>query len=166
MDDYRASERTFQTLVQVAGRAGREQIPGRVIVQTYNPENYSILFAQQQEYLPFYETEINIRKQLNYPPFCDIIVMGITGEEETSVEKVANQLFSSLQKEIQIKSTEAWIYPPMRAPIDKIKNRFRWRIILKVKQIENIIDGINILLQGNTDNKVRVTVDVNPTSMI
>ena len=76
IDDYRATERTFQILTQVAGRAGREKLPGKVIIQTYNPDNFSIQEAQQQNYKKFYETEIALRKQLKYPPFCDIIIIG------------------------------------------------------------------------------------------
>ena len=75
IDDYRATERTFQILTQVSGRAGRENLPGRVIIQSYNPENFSIQDAQKQNYQEFYETEIALRKQLKYPPFCDIIVI-------------------------------------------------------------------------------------------
>ena len=77
IDDYRATERTFQILTQVAGRAGREQLEGNVIIQSYNPENFSIQDAKKQDYNLFYNTEIAIRKQLNYPPFCDIILMGL-----------------------------------------------------------------------------------------
>ena len=75
IDDYRANERTFQILTQVAGRAGREQLDGKVIIQTYNPDNFSIICAQKQDYKMFYNTEIALREQLKYPPFCDIIVI-------------------------------------------------------------------------------------------
>src|SRR5699024_552157 len=80
MDDFRANERTFQILTQVAGRAGREKEigKGKVIIQTYNPDNFSIECSKKQNYQLFYDTEIMIRKQLKYPPFCDIIVIGIS----------------------------------------------------------------------------------------
>ena len=74
IDDYRAVERTFQILVQVAGRAGREKDEGKVFIQTYNPDNYAIELSKKQDYIKFYEAEINLRKCLNYPPFCDIIL--------------------------------------------------------------------------------------------
>ena len=92
IEDYRSNERTFAILTQVAGRAGREQKKGKVIVQTYNPENFVIEHAKNQNYEKFYNTEIELRKQLKYPPFCDIIMIGITSskEEETrgSISKI------------------------------------------------------------------------------
>ena len=86
IDDYRANERTFDILTQVAGRAGREKDkPGKVIIQTYNPDNFTIECSKEQNYKKFYETEILIRKQLIYPPFCDIIVIGFSGLEEDKI---------------------------------------------------------------------------------
>ena len=82
IDDFRANEKTFQILTQVAGRAGREQEKGRVIIQTYNPDNFSIECSKEQNYDLFYETEIKLRKQLKYPPFCDIITICISSEDE------------------------------------------------------------------------------------
>ena len=75
IDDYRAVERTFQTLVQVSGRAGREKEKGKVLIQTYNPDNYAIEFSKNQDYDMFYNAEIDLRKMLKYPPFCDIILI-------------------------------------------------------------------------------------------
>ncbi len=88
LEDYRASEKTFQTLVQVAGRSGREE-PGRVIVQTYNPEHYVMIHSKNQDYEAFYQTEIPLRKMLKYPPFCDIIVIRFQGTNISELKKVA-----------------------------------------------------------------------------
>lgn len=85
IDDYRANERTFQILTQVAGRAGRENLPGKVIIQSYNPDNFSIQCAKRQNYENFYETEIALRKQLKYPPFCDITVISFNSLQETEI---------------------------------------------------------------------------------
>ncbi len=87
MDDYRANERTFQILTQVAGRAGREKLEGKVIIQCYNPENFTIQCAKEQNYEKFYETEITLRKQLKYPPFCDIIVVNFNSLSETEIRR-------------------------------------------------------------------------------
>lgn len=84
IEDFRASEKTFQILTQVAGRAGREE-KGRVIIQTYNPDSFCIDYAKQQDYKLFYNTEIMLRKSLKYPPFCDIIMVLVTGENEKEV---------------------------------------------------------------------------------
>lgn len=168
IEDYRASERTFQILTQVAGRAGRENLPGKVIIQTYNPDNFSIQCAKKQDYHVFYEEEIKLRKQLKYPPFCDIIVIGISGIEKENTQKVCEQMYSKL--EIVLKGQEhIKIFKPMPAPIDRIKNKFRFRMIIKGNVHESIRDKINEVLeqmyQTNT-NKVRIVVDVNPTNMM
>ena len=88
IEDFRAPERTFQTLVQVAGRSGREE-PGRVIIQTYNPDHYAIIHSQNQDYEAFYNTEIPLRKMLKYPPFCDIILIKFQGTNIYELQKVA-----------------------------------------------------------------------------
>lgn len=166
IDDYRANERTFQTLVQVAGRSGREQ-PGKVIIQTYNPDNFSIEYAKKQNYDLFYQTEIGLRKQLKYPPFCDIIVIGVSGTEEQEVIELSNQLYEILQKEE--KKENFMLYKPVPYPIDKIKNRHRWRMILKCKFDHKMIKIVNNMLKQYYKMKyknARVIVDVNPTSMM
>lgn len=167
MEDYRAEEKTFQILTQVAGRAGREKSSGKVIIQTYNPDNFSIECAQKQNYDMFYNTEIELRRRLKYPPFCDIILFGISAENETIVEYTANKLYNILQKHIG-KISNINLYKPRPAPIDKIKNKYRWRIILKGKCNNDIIEIINKVLQEMYKNngKARIIVDVNPTNMI
>ena len=92
IDDFRANERTFQILTQVAGRAGREKDKGRVIIQTYNPENFAIECSREQNYDLFYQTEIGIRQSLKYPPFCDIILIGMTSTDEKELMEVASKL--------------------------------------------------------------------------
>ncbi len=168
IDDYRASERTFDLLVQVAGRAGRENLQGNVIIQTYNPDNYSIQYSKKQNYEQFYDVEIKLRKQLRYPPFCDIIMFGISGEQENIVSKTANELYINLDKHIKEKNIFANILKPLPAPIDKIKNRYRWRIIMKTNLNDNIIEIINNCLYDKEllKNNARVIADINPTNMM
>ncbi len=167
MEDYRANEKTFQILTQVAGRAGRENLQGNVVIQTYNPDNFSIECAKAQNYDVFYPTEISLRKQLKYPPFCDIILFGISANDERIVENVANKIYSVFFKKIQ-NAKEINLYKPRPAPIDKIKNKYRWRIIIKGKFDNEMINVINDVLQQiyiyNT--KARIVVDVNPTNMM
>ncbi len=167
MEDYRASEKTFQILTQVAGRAGRENLPGKVIVQTYNPDSFSIECSKTQNYDIFYNTEIQLRKQLKYPPFCDIIVVGISGLNEKDVQDTANLSYQILFRKIGDLQGIA-IYKPRPAPIDKIKNKYRWRIIIKGKfgndLIEKIDEGMKEIYRKN--KKARIIVDVNPTNMM
>ena len=167
VDDYRANERTFQLLTQVAGRAGRERLDGKVIIQTYNPENFSIVCAQKQNYEMFYNTEIALRKQLKYPPFCDIILIGFNSLSEKEIIELSNRVYNYLKNNLD---RQAFIiFKPMPSPIDKIQNRFRWRIIIKGNITEEVNTLINKCLQSVYEanyKDTRVTVDVNPNNMI
>ena len=167
IEDYRASERTFQTLVQVSGRAGREKDKGRVIIQTYNPENYCIEYAKKQEYDKFYEAEIELRKRLNYPPFCDIISIKINSKNENEVKKVADNLYKDLNKSQNLNNM--MIFKPVPSPINRINNRYRWRIIIKCKFNYKVINLINSSLENcykSNYKNTSVIVDVNPINML
>ena len=166
IDDYRATERTFQILTQVAGRAGREKVPGKVIIQTYNPDNFSIQEAQQQNYKKFYETEIALRKQLKYPPFCDIIVIGFNSTDEQEIKKVSEEIFLKLEERIDKEQFK--IFKPMPSPIDKIQNKYRWRIIIKgnmTKEANKIFNEILKEVYQKNYKNTKITIDVNPNNM-
>ena len=164
IDNYKASESTFDLLVQVAGRAGREKLPGNVIIQTYNPDNFCVQYAQKQDYNLFYNAEIHLREMLKYPPFCDIIMFGINGNIYKEVVEVSKFLYENLKKY----NIEGILLKPMPAPIDKIKNRYRWRMILKTTVTEEIITNINELLNkyyAQNYKNTRVIVDINPNNL-
>ena len=166
IDDYRANERTFQILTQVAGRAGREQLEGQVIIQTYNPDNFSIICAKEQNYNMFYDTEIVLRKQLNYPPFCDIILIGFNSLSENEILEATKTVYKYLKEKLN--EQEFTILKPMPSPIDKIQNRYRWRIIIK----GNMTNEANIILnnclkeiyEANFKN-TRISIDINPNNL-
>ena len=163
--DFRANEKTFDILVQVAGRAGRENLPGKVIIQTYNPENFCIQCSSKQDYHAFYETEIALRKQLKYPPFCDIIVIGITAQNKEKVKINSEKLYEILKK---YNDDKLMLFKPLPAPIDKIKYKYRWRIIAKCNLTNSIIENVNRALDEyyELNNKgVRISIDVNPSNM-
>lgn len=165
IDDFRASERTFQILTQVAGRAGRGEKPGQVVIQTYNPDNFSIQCAKDQDYDMFYESEIMLRQKLKYPPFSDIVLINITSLDENDIEKSSAYIHNILLKNA---GDRMIIYRPMPAPINKIKNKYRWRIIAKCRFSNGIIDIINKSLDEYYNNKklkASITVDINPTNM-
>ena len=164
LEDYRAVERTFQTLVQVAGRAGREE-KGNVIIQTYNPDHYAIIDSQKQDYDLFYNQEVSLRKMLKYPPFCDIIMIGFTGKDLNEIQKLSNLVYKKLKSVI---NDEILIYKPVPAPIDKIKNKYRWRIIVKCKVTSNVLNMVNYAIDDEKIKKskeTRVVVDINPNTM-
>ena len=169
IDDYRANERTFQILTQVAGRAGREKDKGNVIIQTYNPDNLAIEYSKKQDYKLFYDTEIMIRKQLKYPPFCDIILIGFNSENENHVIESAKFTYMSLKNKIINEKLKIILYKPVPAPVDKIKNKFRWRIIIKCKFDDEIINALNRTIdefRHKNIKDVKTIIDVNPTNMI
>ena len=164
IDDYRAVERTFQTLVQVAGRSGREE-NGDVIIQTYNPDHYAIIDSQKQDYDLFYNQEITLRKMLNYPPFCDIILIRFSGNDLKEINKISNLIYKKI---MNVKPDNLFVYKPVAAPIDRIKNKYRWRIILKGKVTSRLLDIINYAITDDEVKKCKntsIVVDINPNTM-
>ena len=165
MGDYRAAEKTFQTITQVAGRAGRDKEQGKVILQTYNPDNYSIICGQKQDYELFFSQEIMLRKRLNYPPFCDIITIKFQSTNEEEIKKVSEYIYKLLQKQNFLNCN---IYKPVPSPIDKINNQYRWRIIIKCIVTKTMINGINNILKQFYETKwknTNIIVDINPNNM-
>lgn len=172
MNDYRANEITFQILTQVAGRAGRGKDAGKVIIQTYNPDSFAIECVKTQNEEMFYNTEMRLRKQLKYPPFCDIIVIGVSSKEEQITIKVTQSLHKYLKNRVENENIGIMLYKALPAPIDKIKNKYRWRILIKCKFGEDIIDLMNDTLQKAQTIKyckngdANISIDVNPTNMV
>ena len=167
IDDYRANERTFQILTQVAGRAGREKLPGKVIIQTYNPDNFSIDLAQNQDYKAFYDIEIALRNQLKYPPFCDIIVISFTGINEKELISTSEYVYKLLEAKMDKEKYN--VYRPVPSPIDKIQNKIRWRMIIKGKMTLKAYEDINQVLANVYSKNIKNTkvwADINPNSMI
>ncbi len=167
IEDYRANERTFDILTQVAGRAGREKA-GRVLIQTYNPENFVIECAKKQDYDMFYNTEIALRKQLKYPPFCDIILFGITSKSKEEVKLASEKFYEILKRNSNKYKIAIEIYNPVIAPISKIKNKYRWRIISKCNLNNSILNLVNNSLEEYYKLKfknTRIIADVNPNNM-
>lgn len=118
----------------------------------------------------FYNTEIMLRKKLKYPPFCDIIMLGITGEDELEVQKVCNLLYDFFKQKILNENAKILLYKPSPSPIEKIKNKYRWRIIIKCKFGNDIIILINEALDEFSKMKkkdsCKVIVDLNPNNML
>jgi len=168
--DFRSGERTFQLLAQVSGRAGRGSSPGKVILQTYNPEHFSIISAKNQDYRSFYEKEILFRKALNYPPFSRMIQIRIYGKDKKKTvdyAKALGDLCIGFKKEFNMNSVD--ILGPIEAPVPKIAGRFRWQILLKGKEIKQLHRFARTIIienaqKGNRD--VGVIVDVDPYFMM
>jgi len=133
LDDYRSLERSFSLLTQVVGRAGRGEHPGLALVQTINPHNEIIQLAARQDYPAFYESEIKMRKLMTYPPYCDLCLLGVTGENEQLVKSGAKVLLELLRTLTQGEygGEKVIALGPMPARVGKVGGRHRWRLLLK-----------------------------------
>ena len=168
--DFRANERTFQTLTQVAGRAGRGNDEGRVIIQTFNPENYAIQYSKTQNYDLFYSTEIGIRKQLKYPPFCDIIAIALTGNNEKNLVTFSKSIHMYLRDRVIKEKFGVLLYSPVQCPIYKIKDKYRMRILIKCLYDDRMHKLLNDMLEKfeKEGKKLssKVIIQVNPNNML
>lgn len=167
--DFKATERTFQTLTQVIGRAGRGEVEGRALIQTYNPDNYAIEYAKIQDYNLFYNTEIMLRKQLKYPPFCDIILIDVSSTKLNELEDTEKRLHKYLKERVINEKFGLLLYSPVPAPIDKIKDRYRGRILIKCKYDSRIkellLDSLKEFYKMKKKD-VRVNIELNPNNML
>ncbi|MFC1844577.1 primosomal protein N' [Thermodesulfobacteriota bacterium] len=168
LPDFRAGERTFQLISQVTGRAGRGEKPGRVIVQTFQPEHYSIRMAQRHDYSGMYAREIELRKSLGYPPFSRLINIKIEGREEKTVKDTAIRL-ATMAKKFQ-KKLQPEILGPAPAPLMRLRDRFRWQILLKSEKLE-LLHGFMNTFQGefttfSKAGKIKISIDVDPEYMM
>jgi len=168
MPDFRAGERTFQLISQVTGRAGRGEKPGRVIIQTFQPEHYSIIMARNHDYSGMYKREIELRKSLEYPPFSRLTNVKIEGEENNYVQDAALSL-ASLARKFQ-KGSEPEILGPAPAPLTRIRDKYRWQLLVKGKNLE-VLHAFLHRLEGeipalNRAGKVKIAIDVDPEYMM
>lgn len=168
--DFKATERTFQLITQVAGRAGRGELPGRVIIQTYNTENYSIVCACEQDYKFFYDKEILMRMKLEYPPFTNLASIILSGVNDKMVLSRAVFVKDEIKKYFESLSAEAQVLGPLRAPLSKIKNKYRWRIVIKCTELDKLIsvltNAVDSYYSSNGNNSVALSVDINPVNML
>ena len=161
--DFRSSERTFQLLCQVSGRAGRGQYPGEVIIQTYNQNHYSIIYSKYHDYLSFYKEEMKIRKQLNYSPYYYIILVKISTKDYEKSFEEANKVGEYLRKNV---SPTTYILGPAMAPVFKIDNVYYQQCIIKYKKDNKLRDTLIKLDEHyKTNNKVNIEIDINPNRL-
>ena len=158
--DFRSAENTFQLLSQVSGRAGRSDLAGEVVIQTYNPEHYSIRYAKNHDYLSFYEEEMNIRKELCYSPYFYITLVNISSRDYDLGFKEANKIGDYLRKNL---SEGTKVLGPSMANIFRINNIYHYQSIIKYKKddkLNKVLREIDDIYKVN--NKVDVDVDVEP----
>lgn len=165
MDDYRASERTFDLITQVSGRAGRGSSEGTAIIQTYNPENDTIISAANQDYISFYRDEIELRKMLGYPPFCEFLNFIFTSENKNTALNTAKRFYNELKSLPEC--CNVYFYPVGEAPLFKLNNKYRYRFLAKSRYSKNLYERIWELYRKYTSlrGSSQIVIDVNPSNM-
>lgn len=170
-ESYFANERAFDLITQVVGRAGRRNTQGKAIIQTVNPYNEIIEFASNQDYKAFYDSEIQIRKLMIYPPFCDIFLATFTGENENDVALCAKAFFDEMVElnKSQYSDVKLVALGPTPAKISKINNSYRYRLALKTKNNKRIRQMITNILKSVQKNKlyskVSIGISLNPADI-
>ncbi|MFN2355353.1 MAG: primosomal protein N' [Desulfopila sp.] len=169
MPDFRSAERTYQLLSQVTGRAGRGESKGRVIIQTMRPEHYAIALARTHDYEKFYQKEIELRRRPAFPPYVRLANYRISGEIEFDVRRTAENICSACRRFGSGAQVAVEVFGPAPSPLEKIKNRYRWQILLKSSQIAALHD-LDRYIKENSKSLVSGTTryhfDMDPENMM
>ena len=168
LPDFRSAEQTFQIISQVAGRAGRGDQPGKVILQTYTPTHFSMTSAMNQDIDSFYEKELEFRQELSYPPYTRMAQIRLWGKDQAHVKKRAEEL-SYIARELMDQppfTPKIHMLGPKEASLRKIANQYRWQILFKVPSSAILHNFIASLIDNHptarTDRRVRLAVDMDP----
>ncbi len=168
MPDFRAAERVFQVVMQVAGRAGRGEVPGEVVVQTYQPEHYALTFAAAHDYRGFYETETVFRKELGYPPYSRLVLLTVKGIKPEKVMAGADAAKKAFDR--AAKGTGVSVMGPAPAPVKRVRGKYRYNIILRSKSVtklHRVLDeGLAALGGRDGLSACTIDVDVDPQRMV
>jgi len=167
--DFRSCERAFQLLTQVAGRAGRGKVPGKVIIQTNNPDHYMFEFVKEHDVNAFHEKELELRRQLNYPPFTRLVAIELVSDNESLVKSTSEKLGRALTRQATRKKGVE-ILGPSKAALYQIQNKFRWHVILRgqnMQSLQNILADSRELheLKSASSAKLKISVDVDPFNL-
>lgn len=171
--DFRSPERTFQLITQAAGRAGRGDEKGTVIIQSYTPDNYAVQLAAEQDYKGFYEAEIQLRSYMGYPPFSDLIQLVFAAKDEEKAKGAAESWHRAIIEKLDENGEEAdrYVFRPQAAPMSKIKEQYRWCMLIKCPQgkrrsYSQVLEDIKEKDKTKKKREYSVTVDINPYSFV
>lgn len=168
LPDFRSGERTFQLLTQVAGRTGRSSLGGKVIVQTFNPDHYSILAAKHHDYETFFQEEISLREEFQYPPFTQMIRVVFSSLSEKVLSQKAGEFKEMLESSLE--GIQAELLGPCPCPLSKVRGRYRWHLVIKSQNFQGI-HGVSRWVweefyKAAGNKELRITLDVNPINML
>ncbi len=168
MPDYRASERAFQMLVQVAGRAGRSDRPGTVLIQTRDPTHPAIAFAARHDVRGFVERELRDRKELSYPPFARLALLRLDGTEERRTGHAALDLFRAASETAFARSGAVRVVGPAPAPLARLRGRYRFQVLLRARERRTLRACLVALMptRDRLAGQIRIAIDVDPVQMM
>jgi primosomal protein N' (replication factor Y) len=168
--DFRSAERTFQLLVQVAGRAGRGSVPGRVLVQTFRPDHSSLVAAAHHDYASFMAGELARRRALGYPPFARLVNLRLDGREAAAVERAARDLAARLRRRArELGLGEESVLGPAPPPLERVRGRYRWQVLLRsaeVRPLRALARCARDFAAPTGRARTRLVIDVDPYSML
>jgi primosomal protein N' (replication factor Y) len=168
LPDFRSAERTFQLLTQVAGRAGRGERAGRVLIQTYAPNHYSIRAARDQDFARFMRRELTLRREFSYPPFSRLAMVRVEGPDGSRVSRIAADAAKILSRSAD--TTGIKVLGPAPAPIERIKQRWRWQMMIKsnaIAPMRNALGAMNSALKPLAERDgVFLIIDIDPVRMM
>ena len=168
LSDFRASERTFSLLTQVIGRAGRAKNGGRAVIQTYSPYNETIRLACRQDYDKFYEGEIAIRRELSYPPFCDMVQLTLTSDDEELLSVESKRLSERIEEKLKTEYSDLpfIVYGPFEAQVYKLNEKYRMRTVVKCKLNRRARKLFaELLTELGAKRGVSLSIDLNPLTV-
>ena len=168
VNDFRANEKTFSLLTQVLGRAGRSGSTGKAVLQTYVPDNDVLNMSANQDYESFYESEIKFRKANVFPPFCDIVTVGLTSEVENDLVTAVKTVHAEIDKLARGKFSDVKfvLYGPFKNEIYRIAGKYRMRFIIKCRNCARTREMLAAILDKTAKLKnVSASVDINPTNL-
>lgn len=165
-ENYNSAEKSFDLITQVIGRSGRRDFKGKAVIQTVNPYNQTIEYASRQDYKAFYENEIELRKGLIYPPYCDMYCVSFVGKNENDAALCAKDFFENLKKLNEEAGEKLIILGPAAAKISKINNQYRYKLLIKCKnskKIRNLLMSVlNNIVKMKKYKEITVSIDLNP----
>jgi len=167
LPDFRAAERTFQLITQVAGRAGRGDRPGRVLIQTYHPHHYALKHAVQQDYLGFYNEEIRHRRNHQYPPFVALALLLTRHKDANRAHELAQKARNALLEADPEHTTR--VLGPAPAPLARLRDEFRFHVLVKSKsrkQMRAVIDRAFATLEDGGHDLRPISLEIDPISMM
>jgi primosomal protein N' (replication factor Y) len=174
LPDFRAAERTFQLLTQVAGRAGRGERPGRVLIQTYAPHHYSIRAARDQDYDRFIRRELRLRQELGWPPYSRMALVRIEGSAADAVAAMAERAAGALRSHVKgtkdLRPDAMRVLGPAPAPIERLRGRYRWQVVVRSTEaaaMRAALASMQAQLGGrDARGGVFVGIDLDPVNML